>query len=88
MWKSGNIRGIGGRGILLSVMSLTTLALMGMNSADEIAFDQWLEEEDLIVAKALAVNEGDLEFLNSPPSQAPHLLENKLTIFESSLKDG
>ena len=88
MWKSGIIRGIGGRGLLLCVMSVITLALMGMKSADDIDFDRWLEEEDLIVAKALAVNEGDLEFLNSPPSQAPHLLENKLTILESSLKDG
>lgn len=88
MERSRMIHCFSGRGVLLSLMSLVGLALMGMNSADDIEFDKWLEEEDRIIAKTLAVNEGDLEFLSSPPTRSPHLLQNKLTILESSLTDG
>ncbi len=78
---------ISGRGVFLSLLAVLSIMLMGMNSQDDVDFDQWLKEEDL-TAKALAVNEGDLEFLSIAPNRSPHLLENKLTILKSSLRDG
>ena len=64
---------------------LTTM-MMGMNAVDKDDNDVWPDDD--VFAKALAVNEGDLEFLATPPSETPHLLKNALTIQKSSLNDG
>jgi hypothetical protein len=58
--------------------------LMGMKADDP--WEQWPETD--FEAQALAVNEGDLEFLSEVPEKLPPVLHNRLTISPQSLKDG
>ncbi|MGD8569669.1 MAG: hypothetical protein PVJ39_16410 [Gammaproteobacteria bacterium] len=61
------------------------VSITGMKSVDD-EWQQFLNDDS--EARALAVNEGDLEFLSSPPDKPPHVLHNKYTIKSESLKDG
>jgi len=73
-----------GMGLLLlcAVMGL----ISGMKSTDTDQWEQFLNDDS--EARALAVNEGELQFLSSKPEKTPHLLHNKMTINPGSLKDG
>jgi len=63
------------------------VSLMGMKTGDSDAeWEKWVNDDS--EARALAVNEGNLEFLTSPPEKPPHELHNKLVIHAHSLKDG
>ena len=65
------------------------LILMGMKTVDPEQMEAWLNDfSDDSTQRALAVNEGELEFLTHAPPKRPHLLENKFTISQQSLKDG
>jgi hypothetical protein len=57
---------------------------MGMKADDE--WDAWVEAD--YEAQALAVNEGELEFLSELPDKLPPVLQNQFTISPQSLKDG
>ena len=60
-----------------------------MKSSESEAWEKWFyDDNDDAEARALAVNEGDLEFLVSPPDKPPHELHNKFIINSNSLKDG
>jgi hypothetical protein len=66
-----------------------SLLLMGMTaSSDSTDWDEWDKQADMQQQKALAVNEGDLEFLTEIPADKPPVLQNNLTITRQSLKDG
>lgn len=74
----------------ISLFSLSIVSLMGMNaSTDSTDLTEWdrLSEADN-EAKALAVNEGELEFLTEFPAKAPPVLQNQITITRQSLNDG
>lgn len=79
-----------GKVLLVGVALLVACSLMGMKPADSDAWDKWLNDfsDDDDESRALAVNEGDLEFLTKAPAKTPHLLENKFVISDQSLKDG
>lgn len=65
------------------------ISITGMNASEREELEKWFyDDSDDAVARALAVNEGDLEFLTSPPEKPPHELHNKFTINSSSLTDG
>jgi hypothetical protein len=70
--------------ILLSLTALT--GMKSNNKSDD--WDDWDKQAGADEAKALAVNEGDLEFLTKKPSKSPPVLQNNLTISQQSLKDG
>jgi len=56
-------------------------------SSDEL--EKWFNEDtNDDEARALAVNEGDLEFLVRPPSKSVHFSRNILTIDKGSVKTG
>ena len=77
-----NINAIG-----LVVFTFAIISIMGMkttNNDDE--WERFINDDS--EERALAVNEGDLEFLTSPPDKPPHVLHNKLVINSQSLKDG
>ena len=78
------------RVLMLSAVLLTAGVLMGMKPADNGYWDRWLNDfsgnDD--ETRALAVNEGELEFLKKAPEKTPHLLQNKFIISNQSLKDG
>ena len=65
-------------------LSGTLVLIMGMKSNDD--WDAWMETD--FEAQALAVNEGDLEFLSEVPEKLPPILQNRFTISTQSLKDG
>ncbi|WP_455210103.1 hypothetical protein [Kaarinaea lacus] len=67
---------------LLAVLIL--ICVMGMKAGDD--WEAWVETD--YEAQALAVNEGDLEFLSEIPDKLPPVLKNRLTITPQSLKDG
>lgn len=71
---------------------LFALLWAGFVAADEPMtpeeLEQWFNSDDDDVARALAVNEGELVFLAVPPAKAVHHLRNRLTIGPNSLKDG
>jgi len=70
-----------------AVLLFAVVSLMGMKSTN--TNDEWERFlGDDSEERALAVNEGDLEFLVSPPDKPPHVLHNKLVINSQSLKDG
>ena len=79
-WITRNKKFAAGAIFLFIIVSIT-----GMKSADE-EWERFLNDDS--EARALAVNEGDLEFLSSPPAKPPHILHNKFTIKSQSLKDG
>lgn len=71
----------------VAVFVFAIVSVMGMksiNSNDE--WERFIGDDS--EERALAVNEGDLEFLVSPPDKPPHVLHNKLDINSQSLKDG
>lgn len=69
--------------VLLSVLGLS----MGMKPLEEEDdWEIWFEKD--FESQALAVNEGDLEFLSTPPHKTPPLLINSLNISQQSLVDG
>ena len=71
----------------LIVLLFVAVCIMGMKQSSEIEdWEQWFNDDS--EARALAVNEGTLEFLSSPPDKPPHELHNKFTIRPQSLKDG
>lgn len=74
--------------MVTGLISFTVIlvTLMGMKSTDNMAVDSWFDDD--FETKALAVNEGELEFLNVPPNKPPHYLQNTFTISSNSLKDG
>lgn len=71
---------------------LAALFRVGFVAADEPMtpeeLEQWFNSDDDAVARALAVNEGELVFLAAPPAKAVHHLRNRLTIGPASLDDG
>jgi len=65
------------------------ICISGMKSMESEELEKWFyDDTDDAEAKALAVNEGDLEFLSSPPDKPPHILHNKFIIKSKSIKDG
>jgi hypothetical protein len=69
---------------------VAVFAMTGMKANKESAdWPDWDKQSDVdLEAKALAVNEGDLEFLTEAPAKPPPVLQNNLTISPQSLKDG
>jgi len=79
------------RKLFASVLFVSVLAsITGMKSSESEDWEKWFNSDatDDAEARALAVNEGDLEFLTSPPDKPPHELHNKFKIDSTSLKDG
>ena len=78
------------RVLFTSALLLVCGFLMGMKPADKDYWDHWLNDfsGDDDETRALAVNEGELEFLKKAPAKTPHLLQNKFIISHQSLKDG
>ena len=72
--------------IVFLLALLMIVSLSGMKGVDVDDWEKWSNDDS--EARALAVNEGDLEFLGSPPEKPPHILHNKLTINTKSLSDG
>lgn len=71
----------------LLIFGFAIISLMGMKATN--TDDEWERfVNDDSEERALAVNEGDLEFLIAPPDKPPHVLHNKLVINSQSLKDG
>jgi len=71
----------------LAVLGFTMAGVLGMKARDiDDEWEKWVNDDS--EARALAVNEGTLEFLTSPPEKPPHELHNKLVIHSSSLQDG
>lgn len=86
--KMGGIGAISALGLTTAFFA-TLVLLMGMKSNDDFEdWDKWDEQAKKDQAKALAVNEGDLEFLTETPAKLPPVLQNNLTISRQSLKDG
>lgn len=74
---------------LVSLAGFTFLAvcIMGMKSANvDEEWERFVNDDS--EERALAVNEGELEFLVAPLDKPPHILHNKLIINAQSLKDG
>lgn len=71
---------------MLMLAVFVFFSLSGMKGIEWDDWDKWVNDDS--EARALAVNEGDLEFLDSPPEKPPHILHNKMTIKPGSLKDG
>lgn len=85
------IRGAAGirRVFYLPLIVFALVSISGMKSMTAEELEEWFyDDNDDAEARALAVNEGDLEFLAAPPDKPPHELHNKFTISSSSLKDG
>jgi len=65
------------------------VSISGMKSTESEDLEKWFNDDnDDAEARALAVNEGELEFLSTPPDKPPHELHNKFIIKSSSLKNG
>ncbi|MGD8594575.1 MAG: alpha/beta hydrolase [Gammaproteobacteria bacterium] len=77
------------RKTLRGTVSFVVLVLILIPIAGMKANDEWdaLVESDY-EAQALAVNEGELEFLSELPDKLPPVLQNRFTISAQSLKDG
>jgi hypothetical protein len=75
---------------LLRILFLSLfVSITGMKSSDIEDREKWFyDDNDDAEARALAVNEGNLEFLSSPPEKPPHELHNKFKINSESLSDG
>jgi hypothetical protein len=84
MWSSQKIK----RNVVaLIAFGFVMTSLMGMKTGDmDEEWERWVNDD--AEARALAVNEGNLEFLTSPPDKPPHELHNKLIIHPRSLQDG
>jgi len=65
--------------------SFVVVCVMGMKSTED-EWERFLNDDS--EARALAVNEGELQFLSSPPDKPPHELHNQFTIYPKSLEDG
>jgi len=78
------------KALLLFLFLGVFISITGMKSSESEDWEKWFNEDntDDAEARALAVNEGDLEFLSSPPDKPPHELHNKFKIDRESLKDG
>jgi hypothetical protein len=84
MWNSVKLKS---KLIGLTVFGFLMASLMGMKTGDmDDDWDKWIDDD--AEARALAVNEGALEFLTAPPDKPPHELHNKLVIHSRSLQDG
>lgn len=67
------------------------LPLMGMKPMTAESLEAWFNDPNASneeEKQALAVNEGDLEFLVNAPQKRPHAMHNEFTISPQSLKDG
>lgn len=65
--------------------------LMGMKPMTPESLEAWFNDPnatDEAEQQALAVNEGDLEFLTRAPQKRPHAMHNEFTISPQSLQDG
>jgi len=78
------------RSLITGILFVCALAsITGMKSTESLDLEKWFNSDgDDAEARALAVNEGDLEFLTSPPDKPPHVLHNNFKIDSSSLQDG
>ncbi|WP_455376720.1 hypothetical protein [Kaarinaea lacus] len=78
------------RKLLFGVLFICSfVGTTGMKSSESEDWEKWFyDDNDDAEARALAVNEGDLEFLSSPPDKPPHELHNKFIIKSDSLKSG
>ena len=74
------------RSVITCVLLLAALPAASSTDADDESFE-WFDEEDLESLTA-AVNEGELEFLASPPSEIVHHLDNVLILDRSSPASG
>lgn len=75
----------------ISTASIMALLLMGMKPMTAESLEAWFNDPnatDEAEQQALAVNEGDLEFLTHAPQKRPHSMHNEFTISSQSLKDG
>ena len=73
----------------VALSAVTVVPLMGMKeNNDSVDWANWDQQTKADQAKALAVNEGELQFLTETPVKLPPVLENNLTITRQSLKDG
>jgi hypothetical protein len=70
------------RVIIPAILLLLPSLLMAFTEEQE----RWLEEDGEF--STADVNEGELEFLPSPPPKAVHTLHSEFTLAPSSLKDG
>jgi hypothetical protein len=70
--------------LAVALLLLLMISLMGMKTNDP--WEEWPDTD--FEAQALAVNEGDLEFLSEVPKKLPPVLHNQFTISQQSLKDG
>jgi hypothetical protein len=73
-------------GLIFCGFFLFSVPLMGKDPASAENWDDWFEND--YEAEALAVNEGELEFLSEAPDKIPPTLSNRLTITSDSMKDG
>jgi len=79
----------GKKSLFLILFACVFIAITGMKSTEREDLERWFyDDSDDAEARALAVNEGDLEFLSSPPDKPPHELHNKYKIDSKSIKDG
>lgn len=75
----------------LSIFMMMVLLLMGMKPMTAERLEAWFNDPnstDEAEQQALAVNEGELEFLTHAPQKRPHSMHNEFTISPQSLKDG
>lgn len=70
------------------VASLILAGLSGGMAIGAVADEPLTPEELWLETDLDAINEGELEFLATPPKQPVHYLINQLTIDSSSLEDG
>jgi len=72
--------------LLFAIFAFFMVCVMGMKSAEVDEWERWVNDDS--EERALAVNEGTLEFLSKPPKKPPHELQNHFVINAQSLKDG
>lgn len=84
-WVTGKLNASAVRVLVIAAsFALLMGFLMGTQADDE--WGAWFDAD--YEAQALAVNEGDLEFLTELPDKLPPVLQNQLTISRQSLQDG
>ena len=76
--------------VSIPLFAIAIICILGMKPVEQSDLEKWFYDDNSedAVAKALAVNEGELEFLQKPPEKPPHELHNQFTISPGSLKDG